>query len=343
VTPGTVSFVVPEGIDDASRVSGGNVFDRRLRDGLVEIGWRVQTTEVEIGSEAAARAALEAVPDGGIALVDGLVAGRAPAAIEDAAGRLRIVVLAHMVSAAFGDAGADAIDGERRALRAAHEVIVTSPWTRTQLVERQVAPLDRVVVAVPGVDALEPAIGTDDGGSLLCVGVVAPHKGQDLLIEALADLGPRAPWRCRIVGSLDADSAFADALTARARENGIADRVTMTGVLTEDELDAAYRRTDLLVAPSRVESYGMAIADALRRGIPVVATAVGGIPLTVAPTGAAILVPPDADALSEALGRWMTDPALRETLRAEARRGGPALPTWADTVDRVADALAGIA
>jgi glycosyltransferase involved in cell wall biosynthesis len=341
VTPQTVHFVVPAGIDDATRVSGGNVFDRRVRDGLVDIGWDVRMIEVETGG-AETRAALDAVPDGGIALVDGLIAGRAPAAIEDAAARLRLAVLAHMVSASFGGADAAAIDGERRALQAARRVIVTSPWTRSELVDRQVVPLDRVVVAVPGADALAPATGTDGGGSLLCVGVVAPHKGQDLLIDALAGLGARSAWHCRIVGSLEADPGFADELTARALGNGIADRVTMTGVLTEDELDAAYRRTDLLVAPSRVESYGMAIADALRRGIPVVATAVGGIPLTVAPTGAAILVPPEAGALGEALGRWMSDPALRDKLKADARRGSAALPTWAETVDRVSGALAGL-
>ena len=54
----------------------------------------------------------------------------------------------------------------------------------------------------------------------------------------------------------------------------------MTGALAQD-LDAAYRAADLLVAPSRTESYGMAIADALARGIPVIGSNVGGIPLTV--------------------------------------------------------------
>ena len=95
----------------------------------------------------------------------------------------------------------------------------------------------------------------------------------------------------------------------------------MTGALADDDLDAAYRAADLLVAPSRTESYGMAIADALARGIPVVASNVGGIPLTVSPDRAAILVPPEPQALSRVLDRWMLDPALRRRLTAEAVRG----------------------
>ena len=72
----------------------------------------------------------------------------------------------------------------------------------------------------------------------------------------------------------------------------------MTGVLGDQELGRAYQRADLLVAPSRAESYGMAIADALRRGIPVVASRVGGIPQTVAGR-AALLVPPDEPRCAE--------------------------------------------
>ena len=119
----------------------------------------------------------------------------------------------------------------------------------------------------------------------------------------------------------------------------------MAGVLAEDDLDRAYQRADLVVAPSRAESYGMAIADALRRGIPVVASRVGGIPQTVAASRAAVLVPPGSSR-----ARWATRcddgwsiPALRARLtRRGAARRGRACPRWSDTVDRVATTLAGV-
>ena len=124
-----------------------------------------------------------------------------------------------------------------------------------------------------------------DGCAFLCVGIVAPHKGQDMLIEALAALSTDETWTCTIAGSLDTCPDYADRVAARADAAGIGDRVTMTGVLNRDELDRAYQRADLLVAPSRTESYGMAIADALRRGIPVMVSRTGGIPQTVASRG----------------------------------------------------------
>ena len=112
----------------------------------------------------------------------------------------------------------------------------------------------------------------------------------------------------------------------------------MAGVLAEDELERAYRRADLVVAPSRVESYGMAIADALRRGIPVVASGVGGIPQTVAAGAQRCSCHRSRTRWAEALRRWMADPALRARLKDEARRGRASLPRWSDTADRVADA-----
>jgi len=339
---GTVHFVVPVGIDDPALVSGGNVYDRRLTEGLSATGWDVRRCEVDLGSPEEVRAVLTAVPDGGLVLIDGLVAGRVPDELESSATRLRLVVLAHMVSASFPGADPRAVEDESRAFRAARHVIVTSPWTRSELMSRRLIAPERIVVATPGADVAAPAEGTRDGGAVLCVGVVSAHKGQDILIEALGALRAPPTWRCTIVGSTDADPGFVEHLEARAADLGVADRITMTGALAEDDLDAAYRAADLLVAPSRAESYGMAIADALARGIPVVASDVGGIPLAVSPGRAAILVPPEPQALSRALDRWMLDPALRRRLTAEAVRGRASVPRWSDTVDRVAEALVSV-
>lgn len=334
---GTVHFIVPGGIDDPHRTSGGNVFDRRLAAGLAGTGWEVRMIEADAAPEV--EAALALLPAGAVVVIDGLVARRAPAVIEAAREDLRIVVLAHMVSAAFPDADPQEVEGERRALRAARCVIATSEWTRSELQTRAGVRSARIVVATPGTADAAVAGGTATGAALLCVGVVAPHKGQDVLVEALATLDAELPWVCTIAGSLTTCPEFADGVSARA--SALGDRVRLPGVLSEHELDDAYARTDLLVAPSRVESYGMAIADALRRGIPVVASTAGGIPQTVAASAAAVLVPPDDPAeLHRALHRWMVDPGLRDRLRGAALRARSALPRWRDTSERVAATLA---
>lgn len=341
----TVYFVVPESIDDPSRTSGGNVFDRHLAAGLAAGGWDVRMVRTDASSPASSPAALSrllgALQNDALVLIDGLVATGAPMAVATAAERLRIVVLAHMVAAAFPDADPRAIEGERRALRAAHRVIATSEWTRRELARRAQIPFERIVVATPGTVDAPAATGTAAGGALLCVGVIAPHKGQDVLVEALRDLDESMPWTCTLAGSLAAYPAYADGIGALAVGSGLGGRITMPGVLDQARLDEAYRRADLVVAPSRVESYGMGIADALRRGIPVVASTVGGLPQTVAGSGAAVLVPPDQPAaLTEALGRWMSDSSLRARLKGEALRTRSALPRWSDTAERIGATLA---
>ncbi|MGC5221714.1 glycosyltransferase family 4 protein [Micromonospora sp. DT81.3] len=340
---GMLWLVVPQGVDDPTRVSGGNVFDQRVREGLRDRGWQVRAVEVEPDPGTRLAEELSRVPTEAVVLVDGLVAMRAAGVIEAAAGRLRIVVLAHMVVGAFAGADARDIEGEARVLSCARRVIVPSEWVRSEFVERgRVAP-ERVVVAMPGSDDAPEARGTATGGALLCIGVVAPHKGQDTLVDALVQLGSRMPWTCTIAGSVAVDPGFAGRVAARAEGAGLSERITWAGVLTPIELDAEYARADLLVAPSRTESYGIAVAEALRRGVPVLASRVGGIPEAVRPGVAAVLVPPDRpDALSDALRRWIIDPTLRARLTDEARRTRTRRPRWSDTVDTIDATLAGL-
>ncbi|MFD6699199.1 MULTISPECIES: glycosyltransferase family 4 protein [unclassified Microbacterium] len=337
MTGRAVTFLVPEGIDDPIRVSGGNVYDRRVRDGLGAHGWHITTVETRDSSDTAA--VLREVPRGATVLVDGLVALGAPGVLVEATTRMRMVVLAHMVAAAFPDATAETAVDERRALNAADHVIVTSRWTAEELLRRGLAASDRVTIAPPGVDmpSASSATGSREpaGLDILCVGVVAPHKGQDVLLAALDRL--EGSWTCRIVGSRRPFGAFASSVARDARR--FSGRVRLTGVLDGAELAAEYRRSALLVAPSRVESSGMAIAEARGHGVPVLAAAVGGIPDTVAGGGAILVPPDDPAALAAALDGWMTDPALRLRLRAEARSARAGLPTWSATVAAVSRAL----
>ncbi|WP_127476616.1 glycosyltransferase family 4 protein [Microbacterium sulfonylureivorans] len=337
-----VWFVVPEGFDDPERVSGGSVYDQRVGAELRRIGWDVRTVETPAGD--AGGDPFERVPDGGLVLVDGLVAICAPDAIEAAACRVRVVALVHMAAAAFADVDDGTVEGERRALPHAHRVIVASEWLKDELVRRGLSTPGRLVVARPGSDAaVSAAEGTSSGASLLCVGVVAPHKGQDTLVEALAELGSQTEWTCTFAGSVTSEHDFAARVAAQAAEAGISERITWAGVLSAHELDAAYAGADVLIAPSRTESYGIAVGDALRRGIPVIASRVGGIPEAAHPPDAAILVPPqDRRALGDALRRWIEDPALRATMSTAARRAAPSRTRWTDTARTIHTALAGL-
>jgi glycosyltransferase involved in cell wall biosynthesis len=160
-------------------------------------------------------------------------------------------------------------------LRAAAGVVVTSEWTRRQVLARYAIPAHRVHAAPPGADrAAAPARPVR--GHLICVGVLSRHKGQDLLVEALAGLAER-DWHCVLAGSPDRDPDFAGHLQTRITRLGYRHRVRLTGVLTGAALSHAYTTADLLIAPSRSETYGMTVTEALAHGLPVIATTAGGL------------------------------------------------------------------
>lgn len=323
----TVHVVVPRGIDDPNRPSGGNTYDRRVCDQLSRIGWDVRLHAVAPDGLAPALAGL---PDGALVLIDGLL-GR-DAGFASHAHRLRLALLVHMAPAA-----------DDETLSAARAVITTSAWMRRQLLELFPLPPDRVHVAEPGVDAAYLAPGTADGGRLLCVAAVAPHKGHDVLVAALTEVADRS-WRCTCVGSLEVDADFVARLRAQAGAGGLADRVDFAGPLTGPALDLAYVSADVLVLASTSESYGMVVTEALARGMPVIASAVGGVPDALGWTQAGgrpgLLLPPgDPLALSEALRRWLDDVELRASLRSAALERRRTLKGWESTGYSVAAVL----
>jgi glycosyltransferase involved in cell wall biosynthesis len=335
--------LVPAGIDDPAHPSGGNTYDRRVLDALADRDWDVRERPVP-GAwpqpspddlDGLARR-LADLPDGSLALVDGLIASAAADLLGPESARLRLVVVLHMPLNT---------DGERQVLRRAAAVVTTSRWTRQLLVERGDVDPTRVSVAEPGVDRVQPVAGSPTGGALLCVGVLAPHKAQDVLVEALSRIEDLA-WCCTVVGALDVEPGFAARVrSAAATLNG---RIRFRGPLVGPELAAAYATADLLVAPSRVESFGMVVCDALARGIPVIAGDVGGVPEALGhdPSGerpGLLVVPGDVAALAGALRAWLTDPGLRERLRTTAARRREGLTGWPITARRVSEALLEVA
>jgi len=347
-----VHVVVPQGFDNPGQPTGGNIYDQRVCAGLAEAGWDVLVTTVAAarpgpGQEARDDLAriISAIPDGETVLIDGLIASPAAGQLLPHAGRIRMTVLLHMPLATALDAGHDASArrSERVVLRAADGVVVTSEWSRRQMLTRYAIPARRVHVARPGVDRVAvPARPVR--GHLICVGVLGYHKGQDLLVEALAGLAGR-DWHCLLAGPLDRDPDFAGQLRTRITRLGYGHRIRLAGVLTGAELSHAYTTADLLVAPSRSETYGMAVTEALAHGLPVIAAAVGGLPeaLGAAADGTrpGLLVPPgDPAALAAAIGDWLGDERQRHRLRASARQRRSTLRGWEQTAQEVADALA---
>jgi glycosyltransferase involved in cell wall biosynthesis len=348
-----VHVVVPDGIDDPARPSGGNAYDRRVCRGLAAIGWSVRVHAVpgswprpDAASYAALSGVVQRIPDGAVVLLDGLVASTAPEVLVPHANRLRLVALVHM-PLGHGTADDDARTREGAVLSAAASIVTTSGWTRRMLLGLYSLPGDRVHVAEPGVDAADLAPGTATAGALLCVAAVIPGKGHDVLLDALGTMTDLS-WHCLCVGSLHRDPAFAEGLRRRVLDGGLGDRVCFPGPRTGADLDRSYVAADLLVLASRAETYGMVVTEALARGLPVVAAEVGGVAEALGHGADGIrpglLVPPDDPAaLGAALRAWLGDAELRRRLRRAARQRRASLSGWSTTTSVLAGVLAGAA
>jgi len=348
----SVDFVVP---GDPDTPTGGYLYDARILRGLDALGWSVRRHSLaadfpwpSAASLDAAATTLGALPDGRAVVVDGLaLAGLVP--VLRASGRaLRLVALVHHPVADETGLSDGLRERTSRAERAAYalveRIVVTSRWTARRL-ERDGVPAERIRVAEPGTDrpaaAAHAAPGDRAPARLLCVATLTERKGHALLLDALARVKDLR-WHLDCVGSLDRDPATAAAVRGRIAALGLGERVSLHGEVSRAALDALYARASGFVLASHLEGYGMALAEALAHGLPVVATAGGAIPDTVG--DAALLVPAgDVGALADALERALTDAALRRRLAAAARVRASALPTWTEASARFAAAIEDLA
>ena len=320
-----------------STLSGGYLYDRRMVEGLRGLGHAVQVIELagqhplaDASAEAAARAALAALPEETILVIDGLgLPAFAPLAAE--LSRRRAIGLIHHPTALETGQDADALRVREMALfPAMGRLIATSRLTAERLVADFAVPAGAVGVVEPGTDPAGRARGGESGGTvgIISVGTLTPRKGHDVLLRALARLTD-LDWRLSIVGGAR-DTVHAHGLAALAEELGLTKRVTFTGELAGSELEAAYAAADIFALATWWEGYGMAAAEALARGLPCAITEGGAIADVVPKPACIIAAPGDHNSFSRALRRVIFDPALRAEMAEAAWAAGQALPRWED-------------
>ncbi len=331
----TLNFVLP---GDPATLTGGYIYDRNILNGLSALGWDVRLHTLDSSFPSPTEAAMHAAEDclaeiaaDGLVVIDGLALGAMPDVVARHNERLVLVGLVHHPLADETGLRAtqrrELAESETRALHSVRRVIVTSPWTRQQLIDDGISE-ERIGIVEPGTEPASIASGSGSADPrLLCVATLTPRKGHAVLLDALARLLDRR-WRLDCVGSLERDAATVEALRAQIERTGLADRVRILGELADEALDACYAGADIFVLASYVEGYGMAHAEALARGLPVVATAAGAVPDTVPPTAGLLVAPGDVEALTTALTRVLDDAAFCETLARGARAARERLPTW---------------
>lgn len=340
----SVCFVIP---GDLETRTGGYHYDRQIMNGLRERGLDVRLTSLSAdfpfpGPEALAHAeeTISRLPPGGRVIVDGLAFG---AFSERLASRLaqdrRLIALVHHPLAR--ETGLTRMQRERlyqseqRALAFADHVVVTGPATARELHSDYQVPEPRLQVILPGTEHQKPASGGIEGCcNLLAVATLTPRKNQLQLLEALALLEPIENWKLTLAGSDQRDKAYAAEVLEGICNLGIEDRVVVTGELDPFELDRCYHEADLFVLPSLMEGYGMVFAEALARGLPIVASKSAGIVETLPDNCGLFVEPGDLADLRQALGRILSEEDYLSSLRRGALETREALPRWDKAIDR---------
>jgi glycosyltransferase involved in cell wall biosynthesis len=348
---GRCTFAVP---GDLATPTGGYAYDRRMIAELGELGWQIDVIDLGEGfpwpgeaMRTAARSQLLALPAGRIIVVDGLALGVLPEAAIRLAGRNPLLALVHHPLALEWGLSAEQAaalrTSERAALAAVRGVVVTSAATARLVAADYAVPAERITVARPGSDPAPLAHGSRDGVvRLLSVGAVVPRKGFDVLIAALATLTDM-PWQLTIAGDRTRDPTAAAGLDADIAHHALGNRIDVSGAVSPQRLAALYAEADVFVLASHFEGYGMAYAEAIAHGLPVIGTVAGAIPDTVPPDAGLLVSPGDVTALAQALRRVIGDDDLRRRLAGAARAAAPQLPTWKHSAEIFARALESLA
>ena len=245
---------------------------------------------------------------------------------------------------------------ERRIVAGADRLVAANAIERSGLVSAYRADATRVAVIPCGVDtdlfapgdagAAREALGGLTGPLLLYVGRIAPIKGLQTLLDAVACLRGRGiAARLAVIGGETDEPVDGHQAVVRRRVAalGLADAVTFVGAQPQERLRDWYVAADVTVLPSYYESFGMVALEAMACGSPVVASRVGGLQSTVLDGVTGLLVPEgDACALAETIARVLGDGALRWRLGHEGRRWA-AQHRWPCVAEAISREYAGLA
>ena len=335
-------FFIPSDVETAT---GGYGFDRRLIDLMPSLG--VKATHVPLAGQYPkparddadqAIALLASAPQTAKLIVDGVALGVLPAEkLQPFAERI-IGLVHHPLS---HDSHLDSaqrqtlFEGERAALSTANHVIVTSASTVDTLVAEFGLPRDKITVAEPGTDPAQRATGTGTPLQLLAVGSIVQRRGYDVLIDSLKLISSQ-DWRLTIVGALERETETTQNLRRAITAADFEERVQLAGVVVPATLNKFYESADIFVLASLFEGYGMALGDAMARGLPIVCTTSGAAADRVPASAAMKVEPGNCEELAGALRTLLGDGKLRESLADASWEAGRLLPPWNETARRVA-------
>ena len=285
----------------------------------------------EQGHEISLHHGAEDLPAGARPVIDGLLLPDLEPALDRLAAADAVVIVHHVAAKAGRDPETrDTVRAsERRLLPRFRRVIATS----APVAERLAADYGVTAqVLQPGLPDLPRSQGSGGPGCrILSVGVLTPRKGHDHLLRAVARL-PDLDYTLTIAGDAQRDPVHAGALVGLIDDLALGSRVTLLPDPGHDALEQKWRQADLFALHTRWEGWPAGIAESLRRGIPAIATAAGGVGALLPQAAGMPVKPPaepdDAPTFSKCLRRAIFDRALRQSMAEGAWQVGQNLPGW---------------
>jgi glycosyltransferase involved in cell wall biosynthesis len=333
-TCGLNAVVLTSG-DPAAR-TGGSLFHRRIAERAPRLGVRVAVRSIDGGGRIA-----PLVEGADVIVVDSIVAAR----IDPAALRRPVVASVHQRPGGLVGPVAERLANavrDVRSYRRADAIVVPSAYLARSL-GRVGVRASRIRVVEPGTDPRR--VGSrrarTDVVSFVCVANLAPHKRPLDLLDAFAVLADLDVSLTLVGGGPDA--AVASDVTRRLERPDLAGRARWLGSLPPERVRETIRESDILVLPATGESYGMAVAEALREGVPAIVAGSGNLPELVLDGADGYVVPPrDVGALAAAMRRMAVDPARRTAMGVAAAARASRFPTWERTAERFVAVLASV-
>jgi len=306
---------------------GGTDYVNGLVPALRELGHSVDLLEGDA----------PVLPPGCVPVIDGMLLPRLRARLDElvAAGA---VALVHHVAAAAGrdeDARAGVLAIEREMLPRLRRVITTSQPVAARLQSAIGVPAQ---VVPPGVRDLPRSNGGAGDPVVLSVGVFTRRKGHDLLLRTMAGLADLR-WQLVIAGDSGREPAHAAELAALIEELGLGRRATLLADPSRADLQRAWEQATLFALATRWEGYASAVAEALRRGLPVVVTDGGDAGALVPHEAGAVCPRDDMATFGKCLRRVLFDRDLRADMAGAAWQAGQQLPGWPERARQFVAAL----
>lgn len=333
-----MAFFIPKA---ESSTAGGDCYNSRMSAALVARGVAVRVVELEnsegeatsaahLAAKLAAKAAYVALEEATIPVIDAAVFPLFNGLEAALAGRAFALVHHFLPFGRFlSDHERARREAQKRVLLAQMAgVIASNNAVAERIVVEDGVPRERVVTILPGTDDAPRSPGSDGAGcAILSIGTLVQRKGYETLLRALARLCD-LDWTLSLVGSPKQDPSYGDFLERLAAELGISSRLRFLGEVPEQALTDLWRKADLFALVSEWEGYGVAVADALKRGLPVAVTSAAATDVPLPPEAGVVVAPGDAEGLSKAMRRLIFDVPLRREMAEAAWQAGKVLPSW---------------